>query len=149
MLRFTCPMIDLLEIRNTLEAALEGELGTYTFSTGDTTAAIAVDMGNGDYPMPGAHVTGLECVLIFRPEIPMQVLMGGYEETYSVQIILKQWDAALTTMPALDKVLDALGELSEISLQSGSVRRVLPLPKLGNIETVQMTVYQVFLRSFD
>jgi hypothetical protein len=145
-------MIDLLNLRNILETALAEELGAYTFVTEagtQTTGAIALDMGDGSYPIAGTRVDGLECVIIFRPEIPMKVLFGGYEETYSVQIVLKQWDAVRTTLPGLDKVLEALGEMPELSLQSGSVRRVLPLPKLGNIETVQLTVYQVFLTEFD
>lgn len=145
-------MIDLIGLREALETALSDDLGTYTFVTdagSQTTPAIAVDLGDGNYPPPGSRVEGLECVLIFRPETPIKVLMGGYEETYLVQITLKQWDATLTTVSALEKVLIALGTLPEISLQSGSVRRVLPLPKLGNIETLQMTVYQAFLTTFD
>lgn len=141
-------MIDLPLLRSTLETGLAGLLGTYTINTDEgpqTTPAIAVDLGNGDYPPAGAEIQGLECVLIFRPDIPIKPLLGGWEETYSVVIFLKQWDEGRTTIAALDALLELLGQMPEFGLQAGSIRRTLPVEKLNNIETLQMTVFQTFL----
>ncbi|MBD3883849.1 hypothetical protein IFO70_18980 [Phormidium tenue FACHB-886] len=67
-------MIDVLELRNALETALVDELGTYTFPTGATTPAIAVDMGNGQYPPAGVKPEGLECVIVVSPKVQTEPL---------------------------------------------------------------------------
>jgi hypothetical protein len=140
-------VIDLLELRSRLETALSEELGTYTFTNGTITPAMSVDYGNASYPPAGTAIDGLECVLIFRPEVPLRPFMGGaYEETYAVQIFLKQWNASKDTLVALGLILDAIGIFPDIALQSNSIRRVIPLSQLGNIETLQMTLTQSFLR---
>jgi hypothetical protein len=140
-------MIDLDALQTQIEAALSSELGTYTLENDETTPAIGRDYGAGQHPPPPSTAIGLECVLIFRPDIPLVPLLGGgYQETYSVQILLKQRDETRDCLTALGLLLDAIANLPETSLQSGSIRRVLPLAELGNIETLSLVVNQIFLR---
>lgn len=141
-------LIDLTSLRETIETAIEDLLGEYVFTNVQRTKAIGLDMGGGNYPPKGTTAQGLECILLFRPEVPLRPLLGdAFEETYAVQILLRQWDAQETTLPACARILEAIAT-SEWTVQANSIRRVLPLEKLGNVETLSITVTQMLLREF-
>lgn len=140
-------MIDLMAIRTALATALADELGTYTFPDGQVTPAIAVDDGSGNYPPKDAKVTGLECIILLSPEVQSEDIFGGFKETYTAMVMLRQWDATKTTLDARLLARDAIASLGSIGVVPGSMRRTLPFEKLGNIETAQFTVFQSFLEA--
>jgi len=139
--------IDLIGLRTAIETALSDELGVYVFPGGQTAPAIVLSMGADASPIPGTKAGGLECAIVFRPDVPLRPLIGNaFEETYAVQILLKQWDAQQNTLSALSKILEAIITLPGWSLQSGSTRRQIPIPELGNIEILSMILTQTLLR---
>lgn len=136
-------MIDLLELRSTLAEALGGAIGTYTFvGTGATTPAIRVDDGSNPYEEE-PKVDGLEVVIAASPEVPIAMLMGGYQQTFTVAIVLKQWDINATALDAMERVLPAL--MQSDSLAIGNPRRIVRSTRLDNIETLTIPVSQTFL----
>ena len=135
-------MIDLLGLRTALETALAPHLGTYTFSTGDTTPAVKIEDGAiAESEQPS--VEGLELVIVGSPEIPFSCVMGGYQETYTALVILKQWDITATTLEARSPLLQALMGMDDLMVSGG--KRVVRLTKLDNIETLTVQVSQSFL----
>jgi len=139
--------VDLIGLRTAIETALSDELGIYVFPNGQTTPAIVLSMGTDTSPIVGTKAEGLECVLVFRPDVPLRPLMGNaFEETYTVQILLKQWSAEQNTLGALSKILETMITLPGWSLQGGSVRRQIPIVELGNIEILSMVLTQTLLR---
>lgn len=60
-------MITVLELRQELEAALSGRIGTYTLSNGETTNAISV-RAPGERLLPQTQVSGIEVVIKRDPE---------------------------------------------------------------------------------
>lgn len=134
-------MIDIDNLRDTITTALADQLGTYTFSGGQTTPAIRVDDGSDPYDEEPS-VEGLEVVLVTNPEVSISMLMGGYQQTFSALIVLKQWDIAETTLAAMTALMPYLN--AEDNLQIGAVRRVVRTTKLDNIETMSIQVSQAF-----
>lgn len=142
--------VDLVSLRDAFQAALGDQLGTYTFPdpNSPTAPAITIDYGNNTSVPKGTDVAGLECVIVFRPEVPLEPMLAGtFKETYSVNVLLKQWDVEADTIEALNRVLNALILLTDWGLKTGSIVRQLPLPAMNNIETVTLTLMQILLRA--
>lgn len=135
-------MITTEEIKAALEVGLGAEIGTYTFSGGQTTPAIRIDDGAQPYPEEPT-VEGLEVVIQESLEIPVKMMLGGYQQTFSHRIVLKQWDIEKTCLSYLDAVMEATGQFS--SLLVGDVRRVMRSTVLDNIETLTIMVSESVL----
>lgn len=131
-----------IEIRQIIEQALGNLLGTYTLPNGVPVPAIAVlpDPRLGyHYPPTNTQVTGLEVVILLDSGLESRPLTGGHNLTTSVvKIQLKQWDQSSNLVPAIEALIVAFGG----GLQVGP--RLLPLDKLGNIETCDCTLAQSF-----
>ncbi len=125
------------ELRNALLSALGGQIGLYTFGGGQTTPAIRVDDGSAPYEEEPS-VMGLEVVIVPALEVAVTPMLGGYKDTYTTLIVLKQWDSDQTTLPCRTKVLEALGQFPELAV--GQMRRVIRSSKLDNIETLTVQV---------
>lgn len=131
-------MITGADIKATLLGALDGQIGTYTFSNGQTTPAIRVEDGSDPYPEE-PNVTGLEVVIDVSIDVPIELMLGGsYAQTYSHRIQLKQWDITKNTLPYLDAVSDAIADFEVLTLDR--VSRQQRLTKLDNIETLSFVV---------
>lgn len=131
-------MIDLLELRSTLTEALSGRIGTYTFvSTGGITPAIRVDDGAEPYeeePKP----SGLEVVIQQSPQVAIGFIMGGYTQSVSYAIVLKQWDINKTTIDEMLLVVEALNGFDTLAI--GNPVRIPRQTRLDNIETMTIPV---------
>jgi hypothetical protein len=125
------------ELKEALSTALADQIGLYTFSDGQTTAAIRVDDGSEPYEEEPS-VEGLEVVIVPALEVAVTPMLGGYKDTYTTLIVLKQFDIEETTLPCRTKVLEALCQFSELGI--GQMRRVLRSNKLDNIETLTVQV---------
>lgn len=134
-------MIDTEELKAAIVSALGDQLGTYTFqSVGATSPAIRVDDGVDPFneePIVG----GLECVIQPNLEVPITDLIGGYQQTWTAAIVLKQWDITKDTLTAMDAITHAVAELDGLRITSR--RRIVRSTKLDNIETMQITVAQI------
>lgn len=125
------------ELKVALIESLGVQIGTYTFSGGQITPAVRVDDGTDPFDEEPT-VTGLEVVIVPQLEVPVKDLIGGYQETYTTLIVLKQWDIQAGTMPARPAVLAALHQFNALAV--GQVRRVMRSTKLDNIETLTIPV---------
>lgn len=134
-------MIDLDELRSTVLVALGDHLGTYTFSNGQTVAALRVDDGSAPYPEQPA-VSGLEAVIRPRLEVPVILMLGGYQQQFGSEIVLKQWDDALTTLPAMQALLPYLNAMDSVNIRQ--IVRVTRSSLLDNIETLTIPISQAF-----
>lgn len=135
-------MITTEEIRAALEAELGDAIGTYTFSTGASTPAIRIEDGSQPYPEQPT-VEGLEVVIQESLDVPIKFLLGGYQQTFSHRIVLKQWDIELTCLPYLDLVMQAVAQFP--SLLAEDIKRVMRSTVLDNIETLTITVSESVL----
>lgn len=143
---------DLPALRSTIAETLKAYnlLGTYTFPEGDIDDAIAVegmghDAGEESYPPAGTQVEGLEVVIIPAEDMPIVPTLDGYIQTYRHLIVLKQHDNGQNkTLPAFHLLKQALGNIF-----SGSAIRVLPNPRLNNVETLSFSLEQVVLIECD
>lgn len=134
-------MLDTEALRETITTALADQIGLYTFSTGETTAAIRVDDGADPYE-ENPTASGLEVVIQPILETSIVQMMGGYQQTFSVLIVLKQWDIEETTIEAMLALMPYLHSLDELNV--GAVRRIVRSSKLDNIETLTIQASQVF-----
>lgn len=130
-------MTTALKLKAALMTALSSQIGAYTFSAGQTTPAIRIDDGTDPFDEEPA-VSGLEVVIVPQIEVPVQMMMGGYKETYTTVIVLKQWDIQENTLPARSPVLQALAQFDALAI--GQIRRVIRSTKLDNIETLTIPV---------
>lgn len=121
--------INILELRQAIEAAIGDQLGSY----GKDNPAIWVEYPNA--ANPAQLPTGLECVIQPALEIPITTLQGGYQQVIRSRIVLKQWDETKTTLPAM---LNLLEELTDYHLTD--VIRIPRVNPMDNIETCSMTV---------
>lgn len=134
-------MIDTESLRNAITTALSDQLGTYTFSGNQTTPAVRLDDGSDPYDEEPS-VEGLEVVIVTNPEVSISMLMGGYQQTFSALIVLKQWDIEQTTLAAMTALMPYLN--AEDNLQIGAIQRVPRKIKRDNIETLSIQVSQAF-----
>jgi hypothetical protein len=135
-----------LDIRAIIATALDGLLGTYTYSNGVTEPAFKATDGSyrakGD-PWPHGpevpKVTGLEAVLEVDIEAPdFQQLMGrDYTLDRRCRLTLKQWDITSTVRAASSAVLKALNNTRVYRLQPGP--RVSRDTRIDNLETQSFT----------
>lgn len=132
------------EIKTALVTALTGRLGTYTFSGGQTTSAVRIDDGSDPYDEEPA-IAGLELVIVPSLEITMRQMIGGWQDTYSTTIVLKQWDIERTTLPERSIVMQALAQFPTLLVTS--VRRVVRSNKLDNIETMTIGLSEAVLEA--
>lgn len=136
-------MINSVAIRDELAIALASQLGLYRFSNGQTKPAIAIDDGSDPSPET-PQATGLELVLVPSIRVPIASSFGGFIQTFSVQVAVKQFDVSRTTLEAMPVILDTLrSQFSELSLSGAE--RVLRSAKLDNVETFSVVVSQDFL----
>lgn len=136
-------MINYILIRHALAAALESQLGTYTFSNGADTPAVQIDDGSDPSPEQ-PRVDGLELVIVPSVVVAIAGSFGGFRQTFRGDITVRQWDVSRTTMEAMPVILDTLrSQFPE--LQMGGAERVLRSLKLNNVETFSVQVRQEFL----
>ncbi|HEY9697013.1 MAG TPA: hypothetical protein V6D10_07105 [Trichocoleus sp.] len=135
-------MITPEEIRDTLQEALSNELGSYTFSGGQTTPAIRIEDGSNPYPEE-PKVSGLEIVIQPSIDIPVKYVLDGYQQTFAHLIALKQWDIEKTALGYLDTVMDTIGQFAELKVDR--VNRQMRLAGLDNIETLSFVVSETVL----
>lgn len=124
--------MDAVKLRDKLKVVLGGLIGTYRFTNGETTAAIAIDY-NATYPPPGTVIEGLEVVVIPKSSLGISGLIGGKLATYQADVILKQWDATQDTFCATDVIIGSIPELINVG------PRVIPDGELQNIEQIRLT----------
>lgn len=111
-------------------------IGTYQFPNGQTVKAVSV--ATPDFPPAGTVTQGLEIAIV--PGIQMNVspaLNRGCFWKVSHEIVLKQWDDRDTTLGFIYPLVKLLFE-SDYSVKVGL--RILPNPKLRNIETRTLTI---------
>jgi hypothetical protein len=100
-------MSDVLDLRESIFAALGSILGTYTFGNGSVTPALAVLSENGElFPPENTQVEGLE-VVIFRPTLVPSSLLQGYKIREEWILHLKQWEVGNGVQVALDSLFEA------------------------------------------
>jgi hypothetical protein len=110
-------------------------IGTYKFPNGQTVKAVSV--ATPDHPPAGTVTQGLEIAIV--PGIEMDVspaLNRGCFWKISHEIILKQWNDRDTTLGFILPLVQLLE--SDYSVKVGL--RILPNPKLQNIETRKLTI---------
>ena len=111
-------MINSQEIRNVLAIALASQLGTYTFSNGQTRPAIVID-DNSDPLLDEVKKTGLELVIVPSIRVPIASSFGSFRQTFSVEIIANQWDLTQTTLVSMPLILDTMkSQFSHLRLVS-------------------------------
>lgn len=111
-------------------------IGTYLFPSGQTVKAVSV--ATPDYPPAGTVTQGLEIAIV--PGIEMNAVPALNRGTFwnvSHEIILKQWDDRNTTIGFIEPLVQLLLE-SNYLVKVGL--RILPNPKLQNIETRKLTI---------
>lgn len=143
---------DLIALRQIIEDTLvpTGLLGTYTFPDGSTDQAIAVEgLGNDDgeesYPPAGTQVVGLEVVMVPAEDVQQQSFLDGDGIFFQTTIILKQHDSGSNkTLKAYLLLSSQFGNIYE-----GSVSRILPTPRLDNIETLSFSLETSVLMEFE
>lgn len=133
-------MISAQELKDALLLSLAEQLGTYSFSNGITVAAIRIDDGASPYPEE-PQVDGLEIVIVPQIEVSVQVLMGGYQDTHSTLIALKQWTIDKTTTPSRGPLLATLSQFPSLNIRS--LRRIIRSSKLDNVETLSVLVEEI------
>jgi hypothetical protein len=105
--------MNILSLRSLINGLLSSELGTYTFSSGQTTPSICVLPDNVfgmNYPPNGVTVSGLEVVLVDSFNIKHRpILRGSYNKEF-VEITLKQWDITKTTVAATNLLVYGIKE---------------------------------------
>ena len=126
-----------LELKAALTEALGEALGTYTFSNGLSTPAIRIEDGNDPYPEE-PNRTGLEVVIVPLIEVPVKDLMGGYQETYTTSIVLKEWNPAASVMTSRPAVLSVLHQFGSLGI--GQVRRIQRQRGLNEVESLIIPV---------
>jgi hypothetical protein len=139
-------MIETEVIRDAIETALGSSIGVYAFSTGQSAPAIRVDEGLDPFT-EDPDVTGLEVVLTPSIAVAIAPVFGGWNQTFTMEISLKQWDITKKALPALALLLDAIAQFSELG--TGQIKRVIRREKLDNIETITLEVWQSFLTGLD
>lgn len=140
---FVAGLPDLIALRQVIQDTLSaaGLLGLYIFPDDTSDAAIAVvglgsDQGEESYPPTGTRISGLEVVIIPGEEIPPQDTLDGYIQFFRTAIVLKQWDTGINrTLPAYQLLQQQFG-----NIYTGSVTRILPQERLGNIETLSFSL---------
>lgn len=121
-----------------LKTAIESltGLGTYLFPTGQTLKAVAVAKPN--FPPTGTQTQGLEVVIIPAEELTITPMLNqGSSWVRLHKIILKQWDNQETTLKIIEPLIQLLMQLN-YSVDVGL--RIIPNPKIGNIETRNLTI---------
>ncbi len=125
-------------LRTRILERMSGLLGTYTFTTGKSVPAIAID-DQGLYPPAGTEVQGLEVVVIPAINANYAPLLGGGVINHQSQLILKQWDSSSDTVAATLRIVGILGNRVSIG------PRLVPVKSLGNIETRTITFFDAQL----
>lgn len=116
-------------------------LGTYLFPTGQTLKAVAVAKPN--FPPTGTQTQGLEVVIIPAEELTITPMLNrGTSWVRSHKITLKQWDSQDTTLKIIEPLVQLLMELN-YSVNVGL--RLIPNPKIGNIETRNLTISKTII----
>lgn len=132
-------MIEVIALRQSIQALLAGLVGTYTHGDGYVEDAIAVlaDPTYGyDYPNNGCVTKGIECVVL-RPFPKLIPLLGGASmKEYRWAIALKQWDARGNLLEATEALVNGLPYLV------GSPVWVPPDANRGIIEQVRLEVIE-------
>ncbi|MEG3875792.1 hypothetical protein QT972_00210 [Microcoleus sp. herbarium7] len=130
---------EIIKLKQQIEAL--AEIGIYTFPNGQIVKAVSVATPN--YPPAGTVTQGLEVAIV--PGVKMDLkpaLNQGCFWNISHEIILKQWDEQKTT-------LDIIRPLTQLLLENNySVNvglRLIPNPKLGNIESRNLTIFKTIV----
>lgn len=95
--------MDVLTLRNGIQAALTSHLGTYTLANGATTPAISV-RSSGETLPGGTKVTGLEVVIIREPDLQEA-------EVYKNALALRLWTVFLVDWSGTGKLEAAAADL--------------------------------------
>ena len=132
-------MVTIDEVREGLAVNLAPFIGLYTFSNGQTTPAIRVDDGSDPYP-EDPKITGLEVVITPLAEVSMVQMIGGYQDTYTMGIMFKQFDQTKTTLEIRSPAIESL--LVFPTLQIGNLRRLLRISRINEIEVFSFTATQ-------
>ncbi|MEH1780409.1 MAG: hypothetical protein V7L26_15090 [Nostoc sp.] len=132
----------IFQVRSEVVAAIEGEIGTYTFPGGVTTDPAIAVLGLGSevtvYPPLGTTVAGgLEVVFVTLNSIRIEQRLDGIVQNVVTQILLKQYDTTKSTIPALFKLLSVLNII-------GDPIRTLSDPFVSNIEVCQVQILHSF-----
>ena len=128
-------------LRSHLSEILQGQFGTYNFTTGASTMALAVlpDSSSGySYPPPGTKMSGLEVVII-RPAPTTSMRLTGYASRKTWEIHLKQWDKSKNLVQATEVLIAGLNKLG---YAFESPVHILPNEKIQGIESVRVAVYE-------
>ncbi len=102
-------MISYIAIRDSLAIALADELGTYEYSNGGVTVAIAIET-EANKSVEKATRTGLELVITPDSRRVVTQTHGSQLLLLYGRLTLRQWDSTKTTTAAIAIVLDALQE---------------------------------------
>lgn len=128
-------------LRSHLSEILQGKIGTYNFTTGASTMALAVlpdSISGYSYPPTGTKVSGIEVVII-RPTPTTALRLTGYASRLTWEIHLKQWDRSKNLVQATEALIDGLNKLG---YAFESPIHVLPNEKIQGIESVRVAVYE-------
>lgn len=124
-------------LRATIELTLGDEIGTYLFPNNETDKAIALlGLGAdraGEYPPQGTKITGLEVILYTGQTLRIERRLGGFIQSPSTVITLKQFDVTKNTLNSLFLLLGVLDVARDPI-------RTLRDPYLGNVEVCQIEV---------
>ncbi|TAG98725.1 MAG: hypothetical protein EAZ18_00165 [Oscillatoriales cyanobacterium] len=116
-------------------------VGIYVFPSKQTSKAVAVAKPN--FPPAGTQTQGIEIVIIPAEELTIApMLNNGTACVRSHKIIIKQWDSNETTLKIIEPLVAVLMQLN-YSVNVGL--RIIPNPKLGNIESRNLTIQKTVI----
>lgn len=113
--------MDILTLRNELQALLSAQLGTYTFINASTTPAISVRAAGEGLPA-GTRVTGLEVVLVRDPALVERTMYRNSEAAREWTVFLVGWTTNAPLAAAAGKILYTYNTVavSDVSVPEGA-----------------------------
>lgn len=119
-----------------IAAILAGDIGMYTYATGQTTPALKQEWGVSEGSQQPT-VTGIEVVVVVAANLQTPQTLDGYLWRTPWEVLIKQWDTEDTALRAYLKLQDGLIRLGyDLSPAVRSPRR----SELDSIEQVRISV---------
>lgn len=130
---------EIIALRQAIESL--AEIGVYTFPNNQISKAVTIAKPN--FPPAGTVTQGLEVVIVPTEELNVTTLLNaGISTTRTHKIIVKQWDSNETTLKIIEPLVAMLMQLN-YSVNVGL--RIIPSPKLGNIESRNLTIQKTVI----
>lgn len=131
--------VDVLTLRDRIESALVGEIGTYEWQNSNTTPAVAVQSGIVDRNAQPQKVNGLEVVIQPYTQGSMTRYIGGQSAFHDqYRIWLKQHDISKTVATAFTTLF--------VALQDIATGHIDPIPRNTALDSIEQAALLVQYR---